>query len=197
MKKICFIISFFLFLLIVLKIGGTFALFESKTNRVVEEDLGKWVILVNDVDITEGLDFNVNNVRWNTNSGVKENKLAPGIDGSFDIKIDPTGTDVSVRYDIVFDFSVLDNTNIKISSITEKGGKSIIRTGDSTYTGVIKLSEIQAGVTNTVSVNVLWEDDGTDGDDYEIGKVSDNSLEIPVTVNVVQYTGEEIVEYIE
>ena len=108
-------------------------------------------------------------------------------------EIDPTDTDVSVRYDIDFDFSEFENTNIVVSSIEEVNNRTIVKTGLNKYTGVIPLSDIKNGVTNTIRVNIKW-DNNEDNNEYdsEIGTVSGNVKSIPVLVNVSQYLGENI-----
>lgn len=196
MKKICFVISFFLFATLLYMIVGTYGLFETKNNRVVETGLGKWTVLINDVDVTKELEFDINTINWNENENVKSNKIAPGVSGYFDITIDPTDTDVSVRYDAIFDFSVFENTNIVVNSISEIDGKNVVKTAENTYTGVIELDEIKNNVTHTIRVNVAWENDDNDNVyDTEIGVIPDNTIEIPIMFKVLQYTGETIVEY--
>lgn len=198
MKKICFIISFLLFVLLVYKIVDTYALLESKTNKVVETGLGKWTILVNDVDITKNVEFTIDSMNWDENVNVKEKKIAPGVGGYFDITIDPTDTDVSVRYDIFFDFSVFENSSIVVDSISSIDGNELINTDINTYTGVINLSDIKNDKTNTVRVYIVWENNDNNNDyDTSLGMVAGNALEIPVSIGVSQYTGDEIVEYVE
>lgn len=198
MKKICFIISFLLLILLVYKVAGTYALLESKTNRVVETGLGHWTILVNNVDITRTYDFTIDSMNWDGNENVKEKKIAPGVGGYFDLTVDPTGTDVSVRCDISFDFSVFENSSIDVTSIAVVDGPALIKTAADTYTGVIKLSDIKAGLKSTIRVYIVWENtDETSDYDTSLGMVHGNVLEIPISVSASQYTGEEIVEYVE
>lgn len=198
MKKICFIISFLLLIVAVYKISDTYALLESKSNRVVETGLGKWTILVNDVDITKTIDFTLDSMNWDGNENVKEKKIAPGVGGYFDITIDPTDTDVSVRYDMFFDFSVFENSSIAVTSISDIDGNSLIKTDVDTYTGVINLDEIKNGKTSTIRVYVVWENNDEKNEyDTSLGMVAGNVLEIPISVTVSQYTGDEIIEYIE
>ena len=160
--------------------------------RYVTYDVGS---LVNDTDITSGVNtkFFVDEIIWNPSDNVKSGKLAPGVSGYFDIVIDPTDTDVSVRYDINFDFSEFENTNIVVTSIEEINNKTIVKTGTNKYTGVIPLSEIKNGVTNTIRVNVKW-DNNEDNNEYDssLGAVPNNVKNIPVFINVSQYLGETI-----
>lgn len=195
MKKIYVCMALFLLVLTIVIILKTYALFESKTSLNVQSDVGKWIILINDTDITSGANtkFSVNEVVWNPSDNVKSGKLAPGVSGYFDIVIDPTDTDVSVRYDIDFDFSEFENTNIVVSSVEEVNNKTIVKTGQNKYTGVIPLNEIKDGVTNTIRVNIKWDNNEENNEyDSEIGSTANVVKNIPVTVNVSQYLGETI-----
>lgn len=195
MKKVYVCFALILLVLTVFIILDTYGLFESKTSLNVQSNVGKWVILVNDTDITSGANtkFFVDEIIWNPSDNVKSGKLAPGVSGYFDIVIDPTDTDVSVRYDINFDFSEFENTNIVVTSIEEINNKTIVKTGTNKYTGVIPLSEIKNGVTNTIRVNVKW-DNNEDNNEYDssLGAVPNNVKNIPVFINVSQYLGETI-----
>lgn len=195
MKKFYICLALILVFLTIVIILKTYALFESETGLDVQSNVGKWIILVNNTDITGGSNakFSVDEIIWNPNDDVKSGRIAPGVSGYFDIVIDPTDTDVSVRYDIDFDFSEFENTNIVVSSIEEVNNRTIVKTGPNKYTGVIPLSDIKNGVTNTIRVNIKW-DNNEDNNEYdsEIGTVSGNVKSIPVFVNVSQYLGENI-----
>ena len=195
MKKIYFCLALVLLIITVFIILKTYGLFETKTELNVQSEVGKWVILVNNTDITqqENTKFSVDKIIWDQNDEVKEGKIAPGASGYFDIVIDPTDTDVSVRYDIGFDFSEFENTNITITSIQEINDKKIVKSGDNKYTGIITLDEISAGTTNTIRVNIAWENNEENNEhDSNLSSVPNTILNIPVTINVSQYLGETI-----
>lgn len=195
MKKIYFCLALVLLIITVFIILKTYGLFETKTELNVQSEVGKWVILVNNTDITqqENTKFSVDKIIWDQNDEVKEGKIAPGASGYFDIVIDPTDTDVSVRYDIGFDFSEFENTNITITSIQEINDKKIVKTGNNKYTGIITLDEISAGTTNTIRVNIAWENNEENNEhDSNLSSVPNTILNIPVTINVSQYLGETI-----
>lgn len=199
MKRVFYIASLVLGIIIIVGILYSFSLLESKTTKVVQSDLGKWVIKVNNVDVTaNAVDFQINSINYDTNANVKSGKLAPGLGGYFDIAIDPTNTEVSVRYDITFDYTLLQETgtSLAISSISELSGKNLIQTGENTYTGVITLSEISNNKIDTIRANINWPNiEQNNEQDYELGKTEDSTLSIPVNVLLTQYTGEQIVEY--
>lgn len=199
MKKVCYISSALLIVFVIIKIIFSFSLLESNTNLVVNNSLGKWTILVNNTDITRNtVGFNIDSIYYDNNINVKSGKLAPGLGGYFDISIDPDDTEVSVRYDITFNTTNLSssNTSLSISSVSELSDKTIVQTDQNTYTGIINLSEINNNKVDTIRTTINWENMEVNNDkDYEVGKQSNKTLEIPVTVKVSQYTGEVIREY--
>lgn len=200
MKRVCYFLSIVLLILIIVKIFYTFALLESNTTRVVENGLGRWTILVNDTDVTETADveFEIDNIVYDEGTNVLTGRLAPGIGGHFDIEIDPTNTEVSVRYDITFDSSALEalGTTVKIASVSETSGKTIVQTDEYTYTGIINLSEINNNQVDVIRTTISWVNDETKNDyDTEIGMRDNPTIVIPVHVRLIQYTGEQIEEY--
>lgn len=200
MKRVCYFLSIILLIVIIVKVFYTFALLESETIRVVENELGSWTILVNDVDVTEEeVEFDIDNIVYDNNTTVKAGRMAPGLGGYFEIAIDPTDTDVSIRYDITFDNSVFEElgTTIGVANIAETSGKNIVQTGESTYTGIINLDEIESGKIDTIRVSISWvNDEEKNSKDTDIGMKNNPTIEIPVHVRLIQYTGEEIEEYV-
>ena len=199
MKKIFFIFGLVATFLLLFKFSTSFALLESKAVHVVSSDVATWSIIINNTDISNSsTSFVIDQINWDSSDNVKEGKVAPGIGGYFDIIIDPSNTDVSIMYNLIFDFSSLENTDIEVESISEISNNEIIRTDQNTYTGIINLSDINNGITNDIRVNLKWNNNEENNEyDYELGKNANTVLEIPVSVEVFQYTGEDIIEYTE
>ena len=195
-KLLLSILFLIVFVYTVYNIYETYALLE--TDEIVTNDFNtaNWNILINDTLLGEGSStFLVDKIKIDDNSFVKENKLAPGTSGYFDISIDPSSTDVSIKYDVSFDFSKV-LQGIDIVSIKETSGSSLIKTGENTYTNVITLKEIKENKKNNIRVNVVWNNiEENSVEDSKIGLIYNNKLDIPVTVTVTQYLGEEIKEY--
>lgn len=199
MKRTCYFLAIVLLIVIIVKIFYTFALLESHTTRIVKNGLGAWTILVNDTDVTASeVEFEIDSIVYDQDSTVVSGRLAPGLGGHFDISIDPTDTEVSVRYDITFDYTELESlgTNINIASISEISGKNIIRTGENTYTGVISLAEIENNQVDTIRTAISWINDETKNtQDTDLGMQDNPTIVIPIQVRLIQYTGETIEEY--
>lgn len=200
MKKYQMVLApFFFLVMILLIVVGSYALFESQRTNTSELTIAKWEIKVND-DMLSGSEstFTVNNFTWSTSEYVKEGKAAPGLDGYFDILIDPNDADTSIKYDVTFDFSNLDEDQFEVTEIKEIDDKSIVRTGEYTYSNIILLDDISDGETNTIRVYIEWINDENNNDkDSSLGTVLNTKILIPVTVNVTQYVdGDTLTPYI-
>lgn len=197
MKKYAYMIIILLTIIMMTSIiTKTFSLFQSEGIAIVGEDIGRWKITINDIDATGTTKtFEVNEFLYEESTVVENDKIAPGRNGYFDIILNPSGTDVSILYDIDFDFSKITNKAIT-TSVEVINGDHIIKTGENKYTGIINLADIQKGVMNTLRVKIKWENiDGNDEIDSDIGIMKNAKITIPVSIHLVQYLGETIVPY--
>ena len=73
--------------------------------------------------------------------------------------------------------------------IKEIDDKEIVHTGTYTYSNIMTLEDIENNETNTIRVYISWiNDENNNEKDSELGKVPNNKLEIPVLVEITQYT---------
>lgn len=197
-KILFLILTVILILFLTNKIIETYALFYSEADANVSEKLGNWTIKVNNKDVSKGIveEFNVEQLQLESDENVKEGKIAPGLEGSFSITIDPTDTDVSIRYDILFDTSFFKTENMKLSKVEKvDSDNKLIKTGESSYTGIISLSDIKQGKKDKIEVTLNWENiDLYNEEDTQLGKIKDNKMSIPITVSITQYLGEDIIQ---
>lgn len=189
-KKILYFICGLCLSMTIFMVIDSYGLFESKNVLNVDSNIAKWNVFINGTDIKKNETFVVDKINLINNDNVLEGKMAPGSKGYFDIVIDPTDTDTSIRYDISFDFSSL-NDKIVVSGIEEITSGNLVRTGKNTYSKVITLNEIKNGITNTIRVYIKW-DNSDDESDSAIGSVINNFINVPVTIAVYQYLGEKI-----
>lgn len=197
MKRVLLLISLLMLFFTIYLAMDTYALFESNKNYDVSSDIAKFVIKVNGSEAkTE--EFVVDSIAYYENEYVIENKIAPLVDGYFDIVIDAEEVEVSLRYDIEFDFSSLSIPGLVISSITELGGNTLVLTDKDTYSGVITLADMDSSTVNTVRVSISWQNDEANNEvDSSWGMVADKVISIPVNVKLTQYLGEELPVYVE
>lgn len=193
--KILSIMSLVVICFVYLYSKGTYTIFESIIDGTINPDIATWSIKVNDVLVTttDPATVDITNITW-TGEHVADGKVAPGSVGVLDINIDPTDTDVAIRYDIeVIDKNINPDKLLTVHSITDNVGE-LVRTGISTYSGVITLDDISNGVVENITLNLEWVDDDLEIDFDEVGVTADNYLEI--NFRAIQYRGEEIIPYV-
>lgn len=176
----------------------TFGLFESTRTNTSSTDIARWSVKVNDDNLSGNTStFTINRVNWSTSTNVKEGKAAPGSSGYFDIEIDPNGAETSIRYDVTFDFSVLDGTSFSVDRIIEVDNKPIVRSGEFTYSNIISLEDIEDGETDTIRVYILWPNiEANNESDTSIAESENGKFKIPVEVSITQhFDGETITPY--
>lgn len=195
-KKLLILICAIIFIILIYEIIHIYAVFHSEMEANVQLKNGTWNINVNGTQISKGVDatFVIDKISTSQNEHVENNKLAPGLSGSFNIKINPENTDVSIIYDITLNEEKLTNSSLQIKTIKEtEVGNTLTQTGENTYTGVILLEDIKKGTTNTIEMEVEWiDDENNNEEDTKLGSTYDSKLSIPVKVHVSQYLGEEI-----
>ena len=197
LQKVLFLLMMCVVILLIYKIIDIYAVFHSEVGANIQFVNGVWNISVNGTQITKGTEaqFIIDQITTTENNHVKPGTLAPGLSGSFDVLINPEDTNVSVRYDVTLNQEELGSSNLKIKSILEiQNGYELIKTAENTYTGIMTLQEIQNGIIHKLRVEVEWADDGSnDENDTELGKGDIQQLQIPISVHVIQYLGEEII----
>lgn len=201
MKKVFKILTLIMLILTILKIADTYAKYYTKGHTSsLSEEVGQWVIKVNDMDIySEGgqsVEFSVTNISNFTNANAAPDKISPASEGYTNIIIDPTGTDVAVRYDIEINLSGASDLAVEARLEMASGANTLVKTGLNTYSGIISLADVQAGKKADIKCIVTWTNDETKNEqDTLVGTGEDVSFDISANVTVSQYLGEELVEY--
>lgn len=201
-KKLLITLSLISITVLSITILRTYSLYETNANAIASKRLATWEIKVNNTDITNlstiNREFNLGSLSWTNQSHVKEGKGAPGSIGTLNISIVPTNTEVSFMYELTIDLSELNNNEFQIQEIREINGESLIRTGQTSYTGIARLSDIENGKNYNIEVKFIWNNSiDNDESDYELGSRSDENINIPITFHVKQYLNDTIEEYIE
>lgn len=180
-------------------IKNTMAIFEESVTTKAGERLAKWDITINNTTMgTNTNTFALSSLNWTASQRVKPGKVAPGMSGVFTINIDPGDTEVAIKYDVTFDTSELTNTEFQITSVIETTDGNLVRTGENTYSNIITLADIALDKVHQIRVNLVWNNNDYNSDvDTEWGTILNNSIDIPITVNLSQYDGTQLVEYVE
>ena len=157
-----------------------------------------------------GLEIDDFTWNWSESPHVKEPKVAPGMKGYFDLKIDPTGTDVSIKYTLTIDDSKIaemlgisadeakDRINLKMTGIVENGVEIELPRDEDGNIVITKIktleqikSENESDRVDNLEVEVTWENNEDNNDiDSQIGSVANSTIKLPVKVDVIQWTGE-------
>lgn len=191
-----FIVVIVVTCLFYLKTKTTYTSYASSADGEVDSKVAGWNIKINDELVSTGTEKNVgiSDIVW-TGEHVAEGKAAPGSTGVMTMVIDPTGTDVAIRYDLeIIDKAIDPNIVLRVTNITEHG-VNLVKTGVSSYTGIITLDMLATGIKPSLILDVAWENDDNVNDlDKDIESIEDYLL---IKFRASQYRGEEIVEYIE
>lgn len=221
-KKIRILILIVILILLALIIQSTYSKYTNKSLGTINENVGNWIIKINDKDITEPDEndqlgvFEIDDFTWNWDSApnVLPPKVAPGMTGCFKLKVDPTGTDVSVKYTITIDDSKIEamlngigvtgddlaeRINLKITGIKENGVSIELPRDDEGNIVISKIKELEKIKSedekdriDELEIEVTWEDNQANNDiDSQIGSVPNNVIRLPIKVDVIQWTGEE------
>ncbi len=189
-KRITILIVLSVLLIVVFFSTYSYALFESEITGEVETNIASWKIKINNTLIQEGItnQFVINSINYTqTDSNVRSGKFAPGIEGYYDLEIDPTDTEVSVKYSIIIEDFETENLEIDRIELLSGGTLTV---NDNTYTGIIPLSN---QTIQRIRIYLVWTDLNTaegNAEDSRIGTRDNPDVNIPVTVNLIQYLGE-------
>ena len=146
------IVTLFSLLVTMLLVVQTYALFETNTSGDGNLDIGKWVILVNDNDVTLTRTLTLDNFVYANGTHTQANYFAPGSTVYFDLVIDASESDVSVEYQLDVDASDLeDYPNISFAVTDLDNNQSITTT---TYNSLIRLSD--ANRVHHIRINLVW-----------------------------------------
>ena len=91
----------------------------------------------------------------------------------------------------------MEGKTIEIITIEEIETKAnLTLTAENTYTGVIPLNKIKEGTTNKIKIAITWENNEENNEsDTALGSSVNAKMNIPITVSIKQYLGEELEEY--
>lgn len=204
-KKKKTLILIVILVILVLILRATYSKYTNEASAMVKERIGQWVIKINDQDITEDIkEFVISDFTWDWANAphVKEPKVAPGMTGNFNLKIDPTGSDVSIKYTITIDEAALRkiaDIDLEITGVTLNGEKQILskdENGNIVIEEIKKLEQIksenEADRIDNLNIEVTWQNDDTEEKnkkDSIVGSVANTKITMPIKVNVIQYTG--------
>ena len=185
-------------------IGGTYARYSSTGTANAAVTLAKWHVKLNGTDISTSTHSENVTLTFDNNVNVADGKLAPGRTASFQIELDPAGSEVAIDY--TFDVnstgiaSVLETgstSKISVSGVKYKVGTGSEQTAtkDST-TGLYTIAQNLTSVTGSekvvATVTLVWDNDNdaqnvSDTAEGAASYTSTKTITIPVTVVAKQH----------
>ncbi len=169
---------------------STYSKYRKQVAAKGEATVARWLIKVNNEDIKGKTELTQTiTPTWDANSYVKDNLIAPGSTGYFEITIDATNVDVDFNYEIQ---NLNDTTaalpDLIITSYQVNGGTNTTTTGN-TITG-----EITKNTASTViKAYIKWNDDPAtqsmdNQDDTTFAQQTDTTAEISLRLRFTQKT---------
>ena len=209
MKKLLRILVLVMLIITLFQIANMYALYKDQLEGEYTSLLGVWSIKVNETDVSSGeenLTFNMteDNLTYVNSDHVKSQKLAPGAQAYFEIIIDPTNTDVSVLYTLHIKLEDVTEAKLKLVNIEnyfQKPGETEQLTNDEVYTdseineheAIIPLARINDQYLNHIRLYFEWENvEENNASDSALGQTENAKINIPLEMNLKQYTGEVI-----
>ena len=184
MKKRLLLIIIVLLAIISLVAIDTYALFETSADAENDFDVGEWLILLNNYDVSLTRTINLNSFQYSQNSHTADGYIAPGRSGYFDVLIDASQTEVSVEYDLSIDSSQIEDYPNMVFSIRNMDTNQEIVGND--YTGVIRLTD--SDKTISLRIFLTWQNNPL-YDESDTSLIGEN-LQFEIDANFTQYLGE-------
>ena len=174
--------------------GITYSRYVSTATVNGTADIAKWSIKLNDTDISTTPTTKQVALTFEANEFVKNNTIAPGSKATFDIALDPTGSEVAVDYTLGIDTTAITGITNTNSLIAVTGAKYVIdgqaeQDANISGTNVVineSLADVLAGNKVTLTVTLEWQDGAQDAADTTNG-ISGGTITIPVTVTAEQH----------
>lgn len=186
-KFLLFALIYICFLILNISISS-FAKYSGVINNKTSLNVAKWVIKVNNQDITSSNIFNDSIKLVSNSENVNSNKIAPLSSGYFDITIDLSGTDVGISYSIDLSNSKLPS-DLVINSYKkiEDGVESDLTTfSDNKVSGTKKLNSNMFTSKDIITYRFYWKYIDNSNEEQTSLALSDYSFNVNAVVTVNQ-----------
>lgn len=144
---------FYIFISILFVASYTLSRYVEVISKNGEIDIAKFNVVINDVHVKDGapIQFNISKSTTFVNG-----KIAPSSTGYFEFKIDPSETEVSLEYELIFDLSQLAK-EFKLTHFTVNDGENQEIT-ENVVKNDLLLPSLEHGFTkdDAISVKVYW-----------------------------------------
>ena len=170
--------------------GATYSRYISSASTTPTAKVAKWKVTVNNVDITGKSETFEAPITWEENENIANDVIAPGRKGTSTLTIDPSGSQVAVKYSIkIGDLTGANGeyTNpVEVESIQVDGVTLEYDETTKTYSKDLELTELKP---QDVKVNVIWKTTNDEND--TAAGVAEPTISIPLTVTAEQFIASE------
>ena len=195
-KKIYILLIGIIILLASVIIGNTVAKYVTSTSSNADINIARWQVLVNNEDVTSAATLNnIITPVFPGNNNIAEGVIAPSAEGYFDIVIDATNTDVSLRYEVTTsanEESIVQDLVLSGYSIDNGERQEIVEdeNGNFKIQGDIRYNSQDKDVT--LRVYIKWNDDTETGatmsnaDDTSTTQEEESVAKVNVNLKFIQ-----------
>lgn len=169
----------------------TYTAYESAVDNEVQVEVADWKIEIDGQDIsTATRDISLSNIKWQ-HSHASNTTAAPGSVGIVKVKIDPTTTDVAIKYTISYTDHTIDPDCILTVTHIYMEEEELDKINDNTYSGLITIDQIKEQITRNLVIHVEWINDENNNEiDTQIGLNEKDPNYLRLEFDARQYTGE-------
>ena len=184
MKKKLYILGLAFLIVTFITVKSTYALFETNASGDTNFEIGKWIIKLNDKNISFDKLITLDDFVFINSVHTEDGYFAPGSRAEFELDMDVSESDVSVEYEIEIDDTVLEpypNIHFKIYDV-DTDSEMV----SNSASGVIRLED--ANKVKKIKIVLVWEDleEYDESDTSLIGE----ELTFKAKVNFKQYIEE-------
>ena len=195
-KKIYILLIGIIILLASIIIGNTVAKYVTSASSNADINIARWQVLVNNEDVTSAATLNnIITPVFPGNNNIAEGVIAPSAEGYFDIVIDATNTDVSLRYEVTTsanEESIVQDLVLSGYSIDEGERQEIVEdeNGNFKIQGDIRYNSQDKDIT--LRVYIKWNDDTENGatmsnaDDTSTTQEEESVAKVNVNLKFIQ-----------
>ena len=175
----------------------TFSLYESNLDTDVSGNISDIKLKINNVNIVNNTgdisEVVVTDITWTSTSHTRVGKISPGATGTFNLRLDPYGSQIAILYRFTFIDKTIDSNKILTFTDIRASNGNVIRTGVNEYSGIISLADINNSQTITLNIDFEY----TDEEDMEPFTEDSENLDDFFTINfeALQYNGETLIPY--
>lgn len=189
-RKFKIIIALIALVLCITQIQQTYAKYTESKEGDTDFSIAKWKILVNNNDITESATMSsLINPVYIKNENVKEDVIAPGSEGYFDLVINANQTEVSFEYKI----SISNSENSSVQDLIITGytiNNSALIPVDNALNNISnKINYKDTNKINTLRVYFKWldgEGESMDNSADTEASLSNRSAKLKVNLSFIQ-----------